>query len=634
MKKSQIILAVLATLAIVFTFAACKKSSKNDKLVTDTNGVAVTDSEGNTAYYAVTDSKGKEYKDKDGSRVAAVVTDASGEPYTDEDGKFIYSAVTKVVVTEKDGQIVVATKKDGSPVYELVTDKDGNIKYTSVTDEYGDTVFENGTYRNGESAAITTTKKTTTQKNKNKKTTKHHIDRTYIPAKTTKTTKKSTAVPTNTKVTTTAAQKIFFNATQVYSLGYGSTGDDKFADAVATSDGGYVAIAMGSVANGDFAPIKDKGAKPNFNTVIKYNSQGNVVWKTHIYGNRGIDLKQVAVLTDGSVVAVGSTQSTNLGVPGLGLLDGYIVKLNSKGDIAYSKLVGGKNHEYIECVCATPDGGFVLGGKTNSDDGSFKNFSKELGGAFIMKFTGDGFNAWTHLYGGDKSDLFCDIDVSADGHIYALCQTHSTEGDFSNLGLMGKLDTVVFKFDKNGGLSWKKPYTSSGDDKFDTITASKDGGCVVGGGFKAKDVSDGDLESFHNAGGFDAVVFKLKSDGTLAWEKNLSGFLNEEVLSIEKYGSGYIAAGISASSNRDFENIGNKGEYDIFLWYIDSNGNTKMLDSFAGTDSDTVSSICILKDNTVILSGYTRSTDGDFAKIKRIAGDTSVMAFIAKLKIS
>ena len=627
MKKSQIIMAVIATLAIVFAFAACKKSSKDDKLVTDANGVAVTDEEGNTAYYAVTDSKGRDYKDKDGSRIAAVVTDADGEPFTDEDGKFIYSAVTKVKVTEEDGKIVVVTKKDGSPVYELVTDKHGNIKYTSVTNKYGEKVFENGTYRNGDSAVITKA-----EKNSKKSTTKKHTVK--HDGTSSKTTKKVTKAPTTALQTTTAAQKIFYTASEVYSFGYGSTGDDKFADVVATSDGGYVAIAMGSVDNGDFSPVQGKGARPNYNTVIKFNSQGKAIWKTHIYGNKGIDLKQVAVLNDGSVVAVGSTQSTDLGVPALGLLDGYIVKLSSKGNIVFSKLIGGTNHEYAECVCATPDGGFIIGGKTLSVNGSFKNYAKEDGGAFIMKFTGNGYNSWTHIYGGEKSDLFCDISVNSDGAVFALCQTYSSMGDFGGLGLMGKLDTVIFKFNKNGGLSWKKPYTSSGEDRFNTITATKDGGCVVGGGFNVKDFSDGNLKNFHNAGGFDAVIFKLKSDGSIAWEKNLSGFLNEQILSVENYGRGYIAAGISASNNRDFDGIKNKGDYDIFLWYIDGNGNTKMLDSFAGTDSDTVSSICVLKDNTIVICGHTKSTDGDFSKMKRVPGDISIIAFLAKLKIS
>ncbi len=623
MKKMHIVLSIVFLLAVSVTLAACNKKPADENVVTDANGVAVTDSEGNTAYYAVTNADGEDITDADGNKIGALVTDKNGEPYTDKDGNFIYAAVTEVVTTKKDGQDVTVTKNDGSPVYEVVTKEDGDILYTTIVNEEGTTIFD-GTYVDGENNIITTTKKDTTssEKNSSNKTTKRTTERV------TRTTINRTGTTYNTNPTSSSSTDLQAKLNYVKTIGGG--GSSSFADVAATSDGGYIAIATGNKPDGDFSGLNSNGNTSKFGYVIKYNAAGSKVWKTPVCGDKGVTLDKVAVLKDGSVVVVGSTLSTNLGATPLGQLDNLIIKLSASGKVQFTKLVGGSNHEYLKSVAATPDGGFVVGGKTLSTDGIFEGVAKE-GASFVVKYTKNGDITWKKTFGGNLSDSIVDLAITNDGNIYALCQTASTTGYFKDLAGKGGLDCVVIKLDKNGKELWKKAYAGSGQEEILAITATKDGGCVIGGGYTVRSTTDGSFADFHNAGGFDSVLVKFSASGSIAWQKVLAGFEDDRIFAVEKYGDGYVVVGTSKSDNRDFSAIKNMGDSDIFVWYVDANGKTKALSRFGGSKSDLALGITVLSDNkSFVISGHTRSNDNNLKGVTPAGNDAVLVGVVAK----
>jgi len=633
MKRIHVILSISFLLALSVTLAACNKKPSEEQFVTDANGVAVTDAEGNTAYYAVTDSDGKDITDADGNKIGALVTDKNGEPYTNKDGNFIYSAVTEALMTEENGSIVIVTKNDGSPVYNVVTKEDGDVLYTSVVDEEGNTIFADGTYADGQNNIVTTTKNTTSENNSDSDTTTKKADnntskRTTKP-RTSRTTTKRTGTTYNTNPTSGSATDLQAQASYVKT--FGGKGSTSFTDIAATADGGYITIATGNSAAGDFAGADKGGNAPKFGYVVKYNSAGAAVWKTPICGNKGVSLEKVAVLKDGSIVVVGSTESSNLGANHIGKLDSLIVKLSPAGKVQFTKLIGGKDHEYAKSVIATPDGGFVIGGKTASSDGVFTGLTKS-GAAFVFKYTASGEVSWKKLFAGEKSDSIVDLAVTADGNIYALCQTASSEGYFKNVAGKGALDCVVIKLDKTGKELWKKAYAGSGHDEILAITATSDGGCVIGGGYTAKGgQTDGSYSKFHNAGSFDSILVKLNSAGSVAWEKTLAGFKNDRIFAVERYGNGYIVVGSSESDNRDFAPIKNMGDSDVFIWYVDADGKTKALSSFGGSDFDHSSGVAVLSDKkSIIISGHTRSSDGSLKGSSPAGSASALVGFVAK----
>ncbi len=627
MKRLHVILSISFLLALSVTLAACNKKPVDEQIVTDANGVAVTDAEGNTAYYAVTNADGKDITDADGNKIGALVTDKNGEPYTDKDGKFVYAAVTEARTTLENGSAVVVTKEDGSPVYDVVTKEDGDILYTSVVNEEGKTIFADGTYADGQNNTVTTKKTTASQKETTQNSDNKTSDRTTKP-RTTRTTTKKTGTTYNTNPTSDSATAL--QAKLSYVKTFGGKGSTSFTDVVATSDGGYVAIATGNSASGDFAGADKGGNTSKFGYVIKYNAGGSKVWKTPVCGNKGVTLDKVAVLKDGSIVVVGSTESSNLGAEHIGKLDTLVIKLSSSGKIQFTKLIGGKEHELTKGVAATPDGGFVIGGKTVSTDGIFAGLSKS-GAAFVIKYTKSGEMSWKKTFSGDMSDTIVDIAVADDGSIYALCQTASSTGYFKGLAGKGALDCVVIKLDKAGKELWKKAYAGGGHDEIISITATSDGGCVIGGGYTVKSgKTDGSYSNFHNAGGFDAVLVKFSSSGSVAWEKTLAGFKDDRIFAVEKYGNGFLVVGDSRSDNRDFASIPNMGDSDVFIWYVDADGKTKALSRFGGSLFDHSSGLAILSDKkTFIISGHSRSSDSSLKGATPAGNASTLVGFVA-----
>ena len=73
---------------------------------------------------------------------------------------------------------------------------------------------------------------------------------------------------------------------------------------------------------------------------------------------------------DGGIIVAGSTQSNDGDVTGnQGWADGWVVKLDSLGDMVWEKAFGGSSSDEMGSICKTIDGGYILAGITYSTDG-------------------------------------------------------------------------------------------------------------------------------------------------------------------------------------------------------------------------------------------------------------------------
>jgi hypothetical protein len=69
-------------------------------------------------------------------------------------------------------------------------------------------------------------------------------------------------------------------------------------------------------------------------------------------------------------VVAGSTGSNNGDVNGnRGSCDGWVVKLDQPGNIVWQKCLGGSRCDYSHSIRRTADGGYIVAGDTNSNDG-------------------------------------------------------------------------------------------------------------------------------------------------------------------------------------------------------------------------------------------------------------------------
>lgn len=456
------------------------------------------------------------------------------------------------------------------------------------------------------------------------------------------TTKKNTGIlPPNQPVSFTQKQTIFAGTTLVQTNSvnegfkqiFSGSSTDAFRANALTSDGGIVTVGISYLnASGDGASGVSNGI------IVKYDKNGNQKWQSVLAGNDLTTYEDVAVLKDGSIIAVGQTLATNItsdeNYKCKGSLEGVVSKYSNKGEKLWTKAIGGSDGDIIYAVEATPDGGFVIGGKTKSTDLDFSGITKEPTTAFVFKLDANGNITNRFAIGGTYHCSFDGLAVASNGDIFGVCINANDDGGFA--GIEGvkkaKRTTIVFKFSSTLKKVWTKTIYLTGSAEFPSVIASEDGGCVIAGQYSCSGVSpDGTFEGFYNGGNkgtTDAVVMRINSESKIMWILPLIGFENDVLTGIAKVPGGYAVTGYTTSTNRDFP-IQNLGDKDAFVYVVSEYGKAQTIRSFAGSGADSPRAICS-NGSTVYVCGQTSSKDGYF---KGNTAEKSA-AFLSEFKLS
>lgn len=394
---------------------------------------------------------------------------------------------------------------------------------------------------------------------------------------------------------------------------FGGGGNAMFERVAGTRDGGFAATGFFSTAGGDFAGA-DKNWLENKSMIVKYDQDGKLEWKAFLGGDGGgVDFRDLTQLADQSYIVAGRARSPSLGARSEKVFDALLVKYSAAGKQEWVKIIGGAKDDFFSCVAATPDGGFIAGGRVDSSDGDFEGLKADTIKAVLIKFDAEGGVRWKRAISGSKNNDFEGIAVNQDGSIFATCKTMSGDGDFTGIAGRGDADTLVFSYDKNGTFNWVRSFSGSGEDSLTAVAASPDGGCVIAGKYGIQSTADGSFEPYHNAGAFDSFMVKYNKNGTIGWAKPFAGFNSEEITGIAAVNGGYAAAGISESNNRDFAAVGNKGARDGFLLLINELGETVTVRPLAGTAEDVPRAAASYDGSRVFVAGGTNSSDDFFA---------------------
>lgn len=430
-----------------------------------------------------------------------------------------------------------------------------------------------------------------------------------------------TAVPVSDKVLTGVA------AGTVSAFGGG--GNAMFERVVGTQDGGFAATGFFSVASGDFSGA-DKNWLDNKSMIVKYDKDGKQEWKAFLGGDGGgVDFRDVTQLADQSYIVAGRLRSPSLGAGSEKAFDALLVKYSAAGKQEWVKIIGGTKDDYFSSVAATPDGGFIAGGRVDSSDGDFEGLKADVIKAVLIKYDAAGGVRWKRAITGSKNNDFEGLAVNQNGDIFATCKTMSGDGDFTGIAGRGDADTLIFSFDKNGTFNWVRSFSGSGEDSLTAVAVSPDGGCVIAGRYSIQSMADGSFEPYHNAGAFDSFIVKYNKNGTIGWAKPFAGFNSEEITGITAVNGGYAAAGISESNNRDFAGIGNKGGRDGFLLLVNELGETVTVQPLAGTAEDVPRAAASYDGSRVFVAGGSNSDDHFFAGLTPAVTKNSYNCFAA-----
>ena len=286
--------------------------------------------------------------------------------------------------------------------------------------------------------------------------------------------------------------------------------------------------------------------------IVKIDASGTIVWKYAYGGSYEDEANAIALCSDGGFIVAGITYSSNGDVSGNhGDTDYWVIRLNSSGQLQWQKCLGGSNHEEAYSVIQTSDDGFIVCGRSSSNDG---DVTGNNGGTdcWVVKLNASGAIEWQKSYGGTDTEETNSIIQLADGNYIFFGYSCSNDGDVSgqhNPG-SGNDDYWVVKINSTGTLLWQKCLGGSLSEQGQKIMPLNDGGFLLTGLCTS---NDGDVSGIHS--GFyspDYWVVKINSTGVLAWQKCLGGSDQDEALSIAVTSDGgCIISGFSYSTNGD-----------------------------------------------------------------------------------
>ncbi|MGZ4055690.1 MAG: T9SS type A sorting domain-containing protein [Bacteroidia bacterium] len=326
--------------------------------------------------------------------------------------------------------------------------------------------------------------------------------------------------------------------------------------------------------------------------LVKIDSFGNIQWTKTFGGTSYDDGHFVEQTSDSGYVFVGRSQSF-----GAGGDDIFLLKTDPLGNIVWAKTFGGPLSDDSYCVHQTTDGGYIISGFTS-------NFGAGNNDICLIKTDSGGNIIWTKTYGGANDDYGYSVQQTSDGGYIISGETYSFGA--------GDADVYLIKTNAIGDTLWTKTFGGAMADlsySGEAVQQTNDHGYII----------SGQTYSF-GAGDFDVYLIKTDSIGNIIWNKTFGGIWDDHAHSVKQTSDGgYIVSGTTSSFGFTYS--------DAYFLKTNSNGNLLWTKAFGGTNYEESASVCETDDGGFILTGDTYSYGVGSNDIYIIKTDASFNSF-------
>lgn len=288
-----------------------------------------------------------------------------------------------------------------------------------------------------------------------------------------------------------------------------------------TSDNGF--ILGGESSSGISGDKTEENIGASDYWIIKLDESGNIIWQNTIGGSDANNLRSVQQTMDGGYI-VGGWSSSNISGDKTemsnGSYDYWVIKLDGFGNIVWQNTIGGDDADYLYKVLQTPDGGYILGGYSSSGiSGDKTEINAGTRDFWIIKLNSIGDIIWQNSIGGDANDNLYDIALTADGgYILGGSSESGISGDKTESNTGG--DYWIVKLDSSGNIEWQNTIGGNSLEEFEALIQTTDGGYLVGG----KSISGISRDKTDSVIGMDDLwILRLDHNGNILWQNTIGG---------------------------------------------------------------------------------------------------------------
>jgi hypothetical protein len=374
---------------------------------------------------------------------------------------------------------------------------------------------------------------------------------------------------------------------KVWDYRFGGNESDQAQCIHQTSDGGYIlGGGTVSVIGGNKSSPLVGGCCNSDYWIVKIDSLGNKLWEQDFGGTTTDGFHTVSETSDKGFVlggysfsGIGGHKSQNQ----WGVYDFWILKTDSLGIKEWDRDFGGNYGDELFTIQQTSDKGYLLGGLSASGVSGDKSQATWGGIDFwIVKIDSSGNKVWDKDFGGTLDDVLYKLVQTNDGGYLLGGMTNSgANGDITETNFdttMVTPDYWIIKIDSMGNKLWDKRYGGSGEDVLYDLCQTEDMGFILGGlskspisGNKTESLKDTSLLPLYQG---DYWIVKIDSMGNKQWDRDFGGFSEEiDFGSLQQtFDGGYLMAGESLSDIGGDKSANNLGYKQTWVVKTDSLG--------------------------------------------------------------
>jgi gliding motility-associated-like protein len=377
------------------------------------------------------------------------------------------------------------------------------------------------------------------------------------------------------------------------------------------SDGNYI---MGGYSISDISGDKNENSRGSSDYwIIKVDdNNGNIIWQKTIGGNgwdRGTSIKETK---DGGYILGGYSNSSISGEKSensRGNDDYWVVKLDVNRNVVWEKTFGGSGLDRLWCIVETEDGGYLMGGESDSNISNEKSEnSRGLTDMWVIKVDKNGVEEWQKTYGGNQRDLVKSIAKTKDGgFILAGSSQSNISGEKTeNLRDAGLGDYWVLKIDKLGNIIWQRTLGGDNGEGADYVLETSDGNYLIAGNSISK--ISGEKTEAPICNSEDVWLIMLDVSGNIIWDKTIGGNSTEWIGSVrETTDKGFVLGVMSYSDASGYKSEPSRGDRDYWMVKLNNIGNIEFEKTIGGNDLDQLTSIVQSNDGSYFMAGWSQS---------------------------